>query len=191
MLTTTQAAPAAGAAAGGRGGRGGTTAAAGTTARGGLNTATTASAGASGQWILKSAMINGRDSLDFPFEIAPNQDVPGATLIFTDRSQTLSGTIQDSSGRATSDYTIIVFPSDQNYWLPQARRIASSRPGTDGQFSFGSLPAGSYRLTAVTDVEPGEWYDPAFLAQLLPASLPISIADGEKKVQDIKVAGGG
>jgi hypothetical protein len=45
-------------------------------------------------------------------------------------------------------------------------------------------------LTAVTDVEPGEWYDPAFLSQLLSASIPISLREGEKKVQDIKLAGG-
>jgi hypothetical protein len=195
ITVTTQGAAAAtgGAGRGGRGGAGAAAAAPGTTGRGGGfgAAATTGTPGTNGQWVLKSAMVNGRDSLDFPFEITPNQDAPGATLVFTDRTQTLSGTIQDSSGRATSDYTIIVFPSDSNYWLPQARRIASSRPGTDGRFSFGSLPAGSYRLTAVTDVEPGEWYDPTFLTQLVPASIPISLADGEKKIQDIKVAGGG
>jgi hypothetical protein len=50
------------------------------------------------------------------------------------------------------------------------------------------LPAGDYRLTAVTDVEPGEWYDPNFLSQLVQVSIPISLREGEKKVQDIKVA---
>ena len=98
--------------------------------------------------------------------------------------------IQDASGRATSDFTIIVFPADSRFWLPQARRILSSRPGTDGRFSFRNLPAGDYRLTAVTDVEPGEWYDPAFLAQLQQVSIPVAIAEGEKKVQDIRLAGG-
>lgn len=96
--------------------------------------------------------------------------------------------IQDVTGRPTADVTIIVFPADRRYWLPQARRIASSRPGTDGRFVFRGLPAGEYRLTAVTDVEPGEWYDPAFLAQLLQVSIPVSLAEGAATVQDIKVA---
>lgn len=145
----------------------------------------------SGQWTLKSALIGGRDALDFPVEIGPNQDVQGAVLSFANRTQELSGTIQDAAGRPTSDFTIIVFPSDKRYWLPQSRRITSTRPATDGRFALRGLPAGDYRLTAVTDVEPGEWYDPAFLSQLLNVSIPIALADGETKTQDIRLAGAG
>jgi hypothetical protein len=144
-----------------------------------------------GSWVLKSAVVNGRDVLDFPLEMGPNTDVSTATLTFTNRTQELSGTIQDASGRPSAEFTIIVFPSDKQYWTPLSRRIASTRPGTDGTFSVRSLPAGDYRLTAVTDVEPGEWYDPAFLSQLLSASVPISLAEGEKKVQDLRLATGG
>jgi hypothetical protein len=135
-------------------------------------------------------MIDGRDVLDFPLDVSPNQDLSNAVLTFTDKTQELSGTIQDTSGRPTSDYTIILFPSDNRYWTPQSRRIASARPGTDGRFTFRGIPAGEYRLTAVTDVEPGEWYDPAFLGQVQQASIPISLAEGATKVQDIRLAGG-
>ncbi len=143
-----------------------------------------------GSWVLKSVMIAGRDALDFPIEIGPNQSITGASVVFTDHTQSLSGTIQDTTGRPTADYTIILYPSNNQYWAPQSRRIASARPGTDGRFSFGSIPPGEYRITAVTDVEPGEWYDPAFLSQLLPVSIPVAVAEGEKKVQDIRLAGG-
>jgi hypothetical protein len=147
-------------------------------------------AGAAGSWVLASASVGGRDALDFPIEIGPNEEVTGALLTFTDRTQELSGTIQDTAGRPTADFTIIVFPADARYWLPQARRILSTRPGTDGRFTLRGLPPGEYRLTAVTDVEPGEWYDPAFLGQLQQASIPISLAEGDRKVQDIRLAGG-
>jgi hypothetical protein len=142
----------------------------------------------SASWSLGAVIVDGRDVLDFPLEIAPNGNVQGADVIFVDRTQELAGRIQDAMGRPTADFTIIVFPSDSRYWLPQARRILSTRPGTDGSFILRDLPVGDYRLTAVTDVEPGEWYDPAFLSQLVPVSLPISLRDGEKKTQDIKVA---
>jgi hypothetical protein len=117
--------------------------------------------------------------------------VVGLTLSFVDRTQEVTGTIQDPSGKPTADFTIILFASDKSYWVPQARRILSARPSTDGKFAFRNIPAGDYRLTAVTDVEPGEWFDPNFLSQLINASIPLRINDGEKKVQDIKVAGGG
>jgi hypothetical protein len=168
-------------AAAGAGARGG--AAAG--ARGGAATATTAST----QWILKSAVAGGKDAMDFGLVVEPNQDVT-ATITFGDKTQEVSGTIQDTQGNPTADYTIILFAADKGYWVPQARRIRAVRPGTDGKFSFAGLPTGEYRLTAVTDAEPGEWFDPNFLDQLVNASIPISLREGEKKTQDIKVAGG-
>jgi hypothetical protein len=60
-------------------------------------------------------------------------------------------------------------------------------PGTDGKFTFRNLPPGDYRITAVTDVEPGEWYNPDFLSQLVNASIQVQLGEGERKVQDIRV----
>jgi len=150
-----------------------------------------AAGGGTGQWVLKSAAGGGADILDFGLTVEPHQDVTGLTLSFVDRTQEVSGTIQDPSGKPTADFTIILFASDKSFWVPQARRILSARPSTDGKFAFRNIPAGDYRLTAVTDVENGEWFDPNFLSQLVNVSIPLRINDGEKKVQDIKVAGGG
>jgi hypothetical protein len=41
----------------------------------------------------------------------------------------------------------------------------------------------------VDDVEPGEWFDPAFLQRLVPTAIKLTIGDGEKKTQDIHVGG--
>jgi hypothetical protein len=157
---------------------------------GGRGLAGAAAPGTSSAWVLQSAMYNGQDLLDFPVDIGPNQSLQNVVVTYGSRVQELTGTIQDTSGRPTSDFTIIVFPSDAKYWMPQARRITATRPGTDGRFTFRGLPAGDYRLTAVTDVEPGEWYDPAFLTQLAGVSIPIALGAGERKVQDIRLAGG-
>jgi hypothetical protein len=146
--------------------------------------------GPGGQWVLKSAIVRGRDALDFPIEIGPNENLGSTLLTFTDRTQELSGTIQDASGRPTSDFTIIVFPADKQFWVPQSRRIQSTRPDTAGRFTLRNLPAGDYRLTAVIDVEPGEWFDPEFLQQVVGYSTPITLAPGERKTQDLRVAGG-
>jgi uncharacterized protein (DUF2141 family) len=160
--------------------------------RNNISTLPPAAPGAGGptDWRLASAIHNGRDLLDFPIEIQPNQNLSNVILRWTTTRQELSGTIQDTSGIPTSDYTIIVFPSASEYWQPQSRRISATRPATDGRFTFNTLPPGDYRLTAVTDVEPGEWFDPSFLSQLAGASIPITLNEGERKVQDIRVAGG-
>ena len=69
------------------------------------------------------------------------------------------------------------------------RRVAAQRPDTEGRFTFRTLPPGSYRMAAVTDVEQGEWFNPDFLAQLASGSIPITLAEGEKKTQNIRLGG--
>ncbi len=147
-------------------------------------------AGGSGNWILRSSVAGGRDTLDFPLEIGPNVNVTDAVLTFADRSTELTGLLQDAQGAATSDYSIIIFSTDSQYWVPQSRRIQSVRPGTDGRYAVRNLPPGDYALAAVTDVEPGEWFDPDFLKELIAASMRLSLADGDRKTQDIRLSGG-
>ena len=130
-----------------------------------------------------------REGEDFELAlIEPGQDVSGAMLTFGDQTQEITGVIQDAMGNPAPDYTIIVYPADQNLWGPYSRRIANTRPATDGRFQIRSLPPGNYRLAAVIDAEPGEWFNPDFLAQLVAGSIPITLAEGEKKVQDIRLA---
>jgi hypothetical protein len=142
-------------------------------------------------WQMKSALVDGRDILDFPLQVQPNQNLSDAVVTFTDITQQVSGTLQDASGRPAPDYTIVVFPADTEYWLPRARRIRTTRPGTDGSFSVDDLPIGSYRMAAVVDMAQDDAWDPAFLEQLVPASYAFSLAPGEKKVQDLRISGGG
>lgn len=146
-------------------------------------------AGAGGSWRLGSAMVGSADALDFPFEVKPNENVTDAVLTFTDRSTELAGAIVDERGQPASDYTIIVFPADQQFWTPNSRRILSQRPGTDGRFTFRNLPAGDYRIAPVLDPEPGSWYDPALLQQLDIHALRVPLADGESKLQNLRVDG--
>jgi hypothetical protein len=147
--------------------------------------------GAGTGWFLGSSTVEGHDSLDFPLEVKPNQSITGATLTFVDRQSELTGTIVNERAQPVPDYSLIVYPADQRYWTPQSRRIQSTRPATDGHFAFRNLPAGEYRLVPVYDPEPGSWFDPAFLQQLESASVRVTIADGEKKEQNLRVPGGG
>ena len=61
------------------------------------------------------------------------------------------------------------------------------RPAIDGRFSVRNLPGGEYRLVAVTDVESGQWFDPAFLKELLAGSMSVVLAEGERKEQTLRV----
>jgi protocatechuate 3,4-dioxygenase beta subunit len=145
--------------------------------------------GAERGWVLDAAVVDGQDSLDFPFEIK-SENVGAAVITFTDRRSELSGALTDERGQPALGYTIVLFPADERFRTPDSRRIRTARPGTDGRFMFGVVPPGDYKLAPVVDVEPGSWYDPTFLEQLDITALRVSIADGEQKIQNMRVAGG-
>ena len=141
-------------------------------------------------WILKSAVIKGKDALDVPFDLAAGDVVTDAVFTFTNRTQELSGTLQDASKRPAPDFTVVVFPVDRVLW-GSTRRVRTVRPDTTGKFTFTNLPAGAYRIAAVLDIGPEDLRDQTLLEELAAASLAVTIADGEKKVQDLRLASGG
>ena len=141
-------------------------------------------------WQLESAITGGRDTLDTHLEIAPAENVSDLAVTFTDRSTELSGKLQDGSGNPVSDLMILVFSTDRAHWAPQSRRLRPpTQPGSDGLFRFTGLPPGDYFLAAVTDLEQGDWGDPAFMEQVAAAAIRITLGEGEKKTQDIRIGG--
>jgi len=143
--------------------------------------------GATASWMVKSSTIGGQDALDSIAEIRSGQGAIEAVVTLTDRTTEISGTMSDASGRPAPEYFIIVFPSDRTLWVTMSRRILQTRPAQDGKYTFRNLPPGDYLIAAVTDVEQGQWFDPAFLAQLVDAGAKVTLADNEKKVQDIRI----
>ena len=144
--------------------------------------------GAGNGWFLESAIVEGQDTLDFPFEVKPGAAPSGAVITFTDKQAQLTGTITNQRGEPAPEQTLILYPADERYWVPQSRRIRSTRPSTDGQFTFAGIPAGDYKIVAMVDVETGAWFDPAFLQQVDAASTRVTINDGEKKVQRLQIS---
>jgi hypothetical protein len=140
-------------------------------------------------WALRSAVVNGVDSLDVPFEIRAGQIVSGAVVTFTDHPTELSGTLQTSAGVPTSNYFIIVFSADKTQWAPLSRRIVMARPASTGKYLVRNLPPGDYFVAAVTDIEFNAWYDTALLEAMIDASTRITLGEGTKKVLDLKIGG--
>jgi hypothetical protein len=61
------------------------------------------------------------------------------------------------------------------------------RPDVSGRYVFAALPPGTYRLCALTDLEPDDVNDRQFLSALLGAAITISVEPGEHKVQNLRI----
>ncbi|HUL73456.1 MAG TPA: carboxypeptidase-like regulatory domain-containing protein [Vicinamibacterales bacterium] len=140
-------------------------------------------------WQLKSSVVEGHDTLDEPIDIKSGQNLAGAVLTFTDQMAELSGTLLDAAGKPTPGFTILVFSTNRAHWTSGSRRTPQPiQPASDGRFKVTGLAAGEYFLAAVTDMDPQDWGDPVFMEQVAAAAIKVTLGDGEKKVQDVRIA---
>jgi len=131
------------------------------------------------------------NAADLAFEVRPDEDIAGATITFTDKLAELSGMLQDAAGHPTPEFSIILFPVDKALWTQRSRRLRPPvRASTDGRFKLTNLLPGDYYLAALSDFDPSDYTKPSFLEQVALAAMKVTIAEGEKKVQNVKIAGG-
>jgi hypothetical protein len=147
---------------------------------------------ASASWSVESVLMDGRDVTDLPVLIT-NDTVPKElSIVLGNRWQQLAGRLTDERSKGVSDYAVLLFPVNEEYWFYGTRRIVTTLPGTDGTFTLGGpgpslLPPGEYYLAAVTDVTKDEQYDPAFLKSIAPAAIRVTIAPGARARQDLRI----
>lgn len=127
-------------------------------------------------WTLTSVTVNGREVIDTPIELRSGQALSGVVFTFTDDRNT-----------PVTDYTVLAFATDEQFWNAQSRHIMTTRPDQNGKYQLRGLPAGGYYLVAVDPAEQGEWFEPAYLAAHRTGASRVSLADGDVKAQDFKL----
>jgi len=144
-------------------------------------------------WSPRSAQIADTDALDTPFEVVLGSAQPEIVLTFTDRLGQISGRVSNASGQPLANYRelhVVVFSADRSLWGALGRRLKTPVPlDPDGTYRVEDLPAGDYFLAAVTDIDERDLTDVAFLTDLSKAAIPVTLRDGEQKVQNFAIPG--
>lgn len=139
-------------------------------------------------WMPLSIAAGGRDLLASTIDVAPGAPVAGVEIALTDRVTTLSGMLQDASGRPAPEYFVLAFPVDRRLWTLGGDRLRPpARPSSDGRYRLAALLPGEYYVAALTAIQPADHLDPLFLEQLVPAAIRVTIGVGEQKVQDLRI----
>jgi len=137
---------------------------------------------------MKSAIVDSQDTLDFPLVFAGERDVTGAVLTVSDTASEINGVISQATGEPALDYQIVTAATDSRFWMPGSRRIVVTRPMPNGQYTVRGLPEGQYVIAAVSDLEQGGQFDPEFLRAIQTAGIRVTLTEGGKAVQNIRVA---
>jgi hypothetical protein len=144
--------------------------------------------GAPRGWSLKSVIVSGRDVIDTPIDVRAGETIRNVSLVFTDQQTQITGTVTNQQGAAATDYTVVVFSTDERLWKPQSRHIMTARPDQNGSFQVRGLPPGDYYAALVDPAEQGEWFEPSFLDAHRTGAARVSLGEGEAKTQDFKIA---
>jgi hypothetical protein len=141
------------------------------------------------QWTLRSVLHDGVDITDKPIDFQPGQAMEDLEVVLTQKVTELSGTITVDAGAALDDTWVVLFPADETLWREAFRFVRGTRPDKEGTYRFRMLaPYDDYLLVSAVGIEPNQWLDPEFLRSVRDRALRLSIALGEQKVQNIRMA---
>lgn len=133
-------------------------------------------------WSLQSVVVASHDVLDTGLDLGVS--MVDAVVTFSDRHTEISGALLTSTGQPAPDFAVVVFPANPTLWST-GRRLQSVRPASDGHFTFADLPAGDYLLAALSDDE--GWQTPATLQQIAASGVKVTLGDGAKIAQSLKI----
>jgi hypothetical protein len=141
-------------------------------------------------WVVKSATLGDRDLMDGGVDLTGGSGITGLVVTMTKRPSEITGRVLDSASQPFSAFPLVIFSADRAHWTPGSRRVKYVQPSTNGSFIFAGLPAGNYHLAAVTELDTKELASAAFLESLVGSAITVTLADGERKTQDVRLAGG-
>jgi hypothetical protein len=126
------------------------------------------------------------DCADSALVVQTGHDVSGVAVTVSNKFAQISGMITTPPTQHPTDLVIVVFSAELSL-RGLSRRTMVTRPGTDGRYTAGPLPAGRYYVAAVREIADNDWFNPGVLESLVAAATPVTLAAGELKIQDFAV----
>ncbi len=110
----------------------------------------------------------------------------------TTRVTSIAGVVRDQRSLPVDGATIMVFPTNQNWWSdfgPSSIRTRESSTDSGRGFQFKNLPPGDHHVIALPGAPPDNWLRPEGLRELLPASSRVHLDSGSNVTVDLKIKG--
>ncbi|MCC7125546.1 MAG: carboxypeptidase regulatory-like domain-containing protein [Acidobacteria bacterium] len=143
----------------------------------------------SAEWTLHSVISGGRDVIDEGIDMAPGRVLEDVDIVLTRKITELSGVVTNDRGQPVTDAWVVIFSANPDLWGFGTRHVRVVRPDTNGKYTTRVVAGDDLRVLAVSGIaESGELTDPEFLTRATAALPRTTIAEGERKTLDVRVA---
>lgn len=139
-------------------------------------------------WILKSAVVEGRDYADTPLDLSAGRSLSNLVATFGSDAASLVGTVHTKSTKDPIRAAVILFPAGEGQWADYGlspRRIKAVLATTAGAYEIAAVPAGDYYAIAVAPEELNAWQAPGFFARASSMATRITLSWGGVKTLNL------
>lgn len=132
---------------------------------------------------VKSIRVNDNDALINPIRIDGTQALTGMVVVVGLAGGGVEGRVVTGREQVVDRATVVLLPQGPPPF--RADRYRTMTTDKSGQFQFRGLPPGDYRVIAWEDVDPGAWFNPAFLAAYERYATPVTLGEGKNQRMDV------
>jgi hypothetical protein len=135
-------------------------------------------------WTVKSVTIDGEDVTDTPYDASAGAGA--IRIVLTDKTQTVSGTVESRNQPARGTYVVIQPEADLVAAAAQ-RYSRVARPDDSGRYTVNGLPPGRYVAAAVESLSQGVEWSPAFRQMLLGSGESFTLTEGQTLALNLRL----
>jgi hypothetical protein len=132
---------------------------------------------------VKSIRVNNADSLNSPIRIDGAQTISGVEIVLGPAGASIDGRVVNARQEVMNRATVVLLPQGPPPFRDDRYRMLTT--DKSGVFQFRGLPPGEYRVIAWEDVDPGAWFNPAFLAAYERYATATTLAEGKAQRMDV------
>jgi Carboxypeptidase regulatory-like domain len=134
---------------------------------------------------VKSIRVNSADVLNSPVRIDGAQTISGVEIVLGAVGASIDGRAVNAKQEVMNRATVVLLPLGPPPFRQDCYRMMTT--DKSGVFQFRGLPPGEYRLLAWEDVDPGAWFNPAFLAVYERYATAITLGEAQSQRMDVTV----
>jgi len=97
------------------------------------------------------------------------------------------GVVKDGVGRPVTDYTVILFSTDETEWRPDAWTTRLARPDNTGTYVVENVPAGDYAVAVLVGIAEDTLNDPSIFRALAESGLKLTVTSNTTNTVDLVV----